>query len=173
MSVRRTNRFWSVSLEHTLFLDFLKLFLNLRFVVSFAGEKKNAFFRPTDQKLWMLEVSRRSLGRAGMCCSQWERVDHLRKKRRAGRKKNSKKLGQPERSRRQSAASGRPLATGWRLDLFGCPNFFEIFLFKKMNFWKFGKWTRAFGRMGVQHPHFLKLANSSKIHGEWRFHFFP
>jgi hypothetical protein len=33
--------------------------------------------------------------------------------------------------------------------------------------------------MGVQHPHFLKLApilgsaNSSKIHGEWRFHFFP
>jgi hypothetical protein len=32
--------------------------------------------------------------------------------------------------------------------------------------------------MGVQHPHFLKLAptlgsaNSSKIHGEWRFHFF-
>jgi hypothetical protein len=47
-----------------------------------------------------------------------------------------------------------------------------------MNFWKFGKWARAFGRMGVQHPHFLKLAptlgsaNSSKIHGEWRFHFF-
>jgi hypothetical protein len=48
-----------------------------------------------------------------------------------------------------------------------------------MNFWKFGKWARAFGRMGVQHPYFLKLAptlgsaNSSKIHGEWRFHFFP
>jgi hypothetical protein len=48
-----------------------------------------------------------------------------------------------------------------------------------MNFWKFGKWARAFGRMGVQRPHFLKLAptlgsgNSSKIHGEWRFHFFP
>jgi hypothetical protein len=48
-----------------------------------------------------------------------------------------------------------------------------------MNFWKFGKWARAFGRMGVQHPHFLKLAptlgsaNSSNIHGEWRFHFFP
>jgi hypothetical protein len=48
-----------------------------------------------------------------------------------------------------------------------------------MNFWKFGKWARAFGRMCVQQPHFLKLAptlgsaNSSKIHGEWRFHFFP
>jgi hypothetical protein len=50
---------------------------------------------------------------------------------------------------------------------------------KKKNSWKFGKWARAFGRMGVQYPHFLKLAptlgsaNSSKIHGEWRFHFFP
>jgi hypothetical protein len=41
----------------------------MRLVVSFAG-KKNAFFRPTDQKLWMFEVSRRSLGRVGMCCSQ-------------------------------------------------------------------------------------------------------
>jgi hypothetical protein len=69
MSVRRTNRFWSASLEHTLFLDFLKLFLNMRLTVSFAG-KKNALFGPTDQKLWMFEVSRRSLGKAGMCCSQ-------------------------------------------------------------------------------------------------------
>jgi hypothetical protein len=60
-----------------------------------------------------------------------------------------------------------------------CLHFFQIFLFKKKNFWKFEKWARAFGRMGVQHPNFLKLAptfgsaNSSKIHGEWRFHFFP
>jgi hypothetical protein len=66
MSVRWTNRFWSVSLEHTLFLDFLKLFVNMCLTVSFAG-KKNAFFGTKDQKLWMFEVSRRSLGRAGMC----------------------------------------------------------------------------------------------------------
>jgi hypothetical protein len=39
MSVRQTNRFWSVSLEHTLFLDFLKLFVNMRLAVSFAGKK--------------------------------------------------------------------------------------------------------------------------------------
>jgi hypothetical protein len=70
MSVWRTNRFWSVSLEHALFLDFLKLFLDMHLIVSFGGKKKNAFFGPTDQKLWMFEVSRRSLGRAGMCCSQ-------------------------------------------------------------------------------------------------------
>jgi hypothetical protein len=43
MSVRQTNRFWSVSLEHTLFLDFLKLFVNMRLVVSFAGRKKTHF----------------------------------------------------------------------------------------------------------------------------------
>jgi hypothetical protein len=85
----------------------------------------------------------------------------------------------------RSAVQGRPAtsdcspAMGRRLDQSGCPNFFEIFYLKKMNFWKFGKWARAFGRMGVQRPHFLKLAttpgsgNSSKIHGKWRFHFFP
>jgi ribosomal protein S30 len=92
MSVRRTNRFWSTSLEHTLFLDFLKLFLNMRLVISFVG-KKNRIFGPIDQKLWVFEVSRRSLGRAGMCRSQSARVDHLRKKWRAGRKKNSRKMG--------------------------------------------------------------------------------
>jgi hypothetical protein len=47
-------------------------------VVSFAG-KKNTFFGPTDKKLWMFEVSRRSLGRAGMCWSQWDRVHHTSK----------------------------------------------------------------------------------------------
>jgi hypothetical protein len=66
MSVQRTNRFWSMSLEHTLFLDFLKLFVKMHLVVSFTG-KKIVFFRPTVQKLWVFEVFRRSLGRAGMC----------------------------------------------------------------------------------------------------------
>jgi hypothetical protein len=65
MSVRRTNRFWSVSLENTLFLDFLKLFVNMHLAISFVG-KKNAFFEPTDKKLWMFELSRRTLGKAGM-----------------------------------------------------------------------------------------------------------
>jgi hypothetical protein len=107
MSVRRTNRFWSFSLEHTLFLDFLKLFVNMHLVVSFVG-KKNAFFGPTDQKLWMFEVSRRSLGRAGMCWSQPARVDHLCKKWRAGRKKNQEKWEQPDMRRCRPAAGGRP-----------------------------------------------------------------
>jgi hypothetical protein len=44
MSVWRTNRFWSVSLEHTLFFDFLKHFVNMCLAVSFAGKKKMHFF---------------------------------------------------------------------------------------------------------------------------------
>jgi hypothetical protein len=44
-----------VSLELTLFLDFLKLFVKMRLAVSFVG-KKIVFFGPKDQKLWMFEV---------------------------------------------------------------------------------------------------------------------
>jgi hypothetical protein len=44
------------------------------------------FFGPTDQKLWVFEVFKRSLGRAGMCWSQPARVDHMCKKKRAGRR---------------------------------------------------------------------------------------
>jgi hypothetical protein len=43
MSVQRTNRFWSVSFEHTLFLDFWKLFVNMRLASSFVGKKKPHF----------------------------------------------------------------------------------------------------------------------------------
>jgi hypothetical protein len=43
MSVRRTNWFWSVSLELTLFLDFLKLFVKMHLTISFAGKTKSYF----------------------------------------------------------------------------------------------------------------------------------
>jgi hypothetical protein len=69
-----------VSLELTVFLDFLKLFVKMRLVVSFVG-KKIVFFGPTDQKLWMFEVLRRSIGRAGICWSQLARVDYISLKR--------------------------------------------------------------------------------------------
>jgi hypothetical protein len=125
MSVRWTNRFWPVSLEYTLFLDCLKLFVNMRLVVSFAG-KKNAFFGPTDQKLWMFEVSRRSLGRAGMCWSQPARIDHLRKKWRAGKKKFKKN-------------ENRPTGAGVRGSTHVPVRLFQFFLIKK---------KRIFGSLG-------------------------
>jgi hypothetical protein len=40
-------------------------------------EKKIVFFGSTDQKLWMFEVLRRSMGRAGMWWSQLARVDYI------------------------------------------------------------------------------------------------
>jgi hypothetical protein len=64
----------------------------------------------------MFEVSRRSLGRVGMCWSQPTRVDHLCKKWRAGRKKIQEKWEQPDKAMRQPPA--------------GCSHFSEIFLFK-------------------------------------------
>jgi hypothetical protein len=81
MSIRRTNRFWVVSLDLTLFLDFLKLFVKMRLAVSFAGVQKSYFFGPTDQKLWVFENLKRSMGRAGMCWSQPTRVDYISPKR--------------------------------------------------------------------------------------------
>jgi hypothetical protein len=36
MSVQRTNRFWAASLDLILFLDFLKLFVNMRLRISFV-----------------------------------------------------------------------------------------------------------------------------------------
>jgi hypothetical protein len=56
--------------------------------------------------------------------------------------------------------------------------FFFSFLILIFLFGKFREWARAFGRMGVQCPHFLKLAptlgsvKSSIPHGDWRFYFF-
>jgi hypothetical protein len=83
----------------------------------------------TDQKLWMFEVFRQTLGRTGMCWSQPGGVDLMRKKKEGMR--NLKKLhmlrfGYP------AAAGGQPLAcTGTN-----CFVFFEFFYFKNFFFWK-------------------------------------
>jgi hypothetical protein len=42
MSVQRTNRFWLVSLELTLFLYFLKLFVKMRLTITL--QEKKSFF---------------------------------------------------------------------------------------------------------------------------------
>jgi hypothetical protein len=43
VSVRQTNQFWAVSLDLTLFLDFLKLVVKMCLAVSFAGVQKSNF----------------------------------------------------------------------------------------------------------------------------------
>jgi hypothetical protein len=63
-----------------------------------------------------------------------------------------------------TCGGGRPLvARRPRVDAWtycASPNFLN---FLNFFFWKFGKWARAFGRMGVQHPHFLKLPLHSEV----------
>jgi hypothetical protein len=78
------------ALDLTLFLEFLKLFVKMRLAISIMG-KKIVFFESTDQKLWMFEVLKRSMGRAGMCWCQPTRVDYISPKRWAVGIKNLEK----------------------------------------------------------------------------------
>jgi hypothetical protein len=80
-----------------------------------------------------------------MCWSQSARVDHLRKKWRAGRKKNLRKMETTPQvqasTRGRRATSSRPPAAGCRLDLWGYSHFnFFILLLKKefLEVWKMG-----------------------------------
>jgi hypothetical protein len=61
----------------------------------------------------------------GMCWSQPARVDHLCKKWRVGRIKNSRKMGITPQV--QASTHSRPLVAGQCLDLWGYTHFFEIF----------------------------------------------
>jgi hypothetical protein len=96
------------------------------------------------------------------------------------RKKNSKKKEQSGPIQASThgwrATVGCPPVVDQHLDMAKLSLFFEIYLF--IYFWKFGEWARAFGRMDVQHLHFIKLAPTlgsvecSIPHGDLRFHFF-
>jgi hypothetical protein len=80
----------------------------------------------------------------------------------------------------RSEGQGRPATSGHlpAAALSDCgPYCFKFFSFLVF-FGKYGEWAKPFWRIGVQHPHFLKLAptlGSVKcfiLHGDWRFHFF-
>jgi hypothetical protein len=105
MSVRRTNRFWSVSLEHTLFLDFLKLFLNMRLIVSFAGKKKTHFLDLRIKSYGCLKFQGEVW--AGRACARANQQELTTCAKSGGQeeKKIHKKWEQPDRSWRQPAAA--------------------------------------------------------------------
>jgi hypothetical protein len=119
MSVRRTNRFWSVSLEHTLFLDFLKLFVNMRLALSLAGK----------QKLYFLDLRIKSYGClkfqgevwAGRACAGANQQELTTCTKSGGQeeKKIQEKWELPHRCRCRPAAGGRPLVASrpWATDL--------------------------------------------------------
>jgi hypothetical protein len=119
MSVRRTNRFWSVSLEHTLFLDFLKLFVNICLALSFAGKQKSYFLDLQSKSYGCLKFQGEVwAGWAGVGANQEELTTCIKS---GGQEEKTfqEKWELPQRLRRQPAAGGRPLGAGqpWAADL--------------------------------------------------------
>jgi hypothetical protein len=70
----------SVTWSHTIF-RFFETFCEDASCCKLRISTNFIIFEPTDQKLWMFKVFRRSMGRAGMCYSQPARVDYISPKR--------------------------------------------------------------------------------------------
>jgi hypothetical protein len=111
MSVRRTNRFWLVSLKNTLFLDFLKLFVNMRLAVSFTGKKMH---------FWDLRIKSYGCLKfqgeiwAGWACARANQQELTTCAKSGGQEENKfqEKWEQPDRRRRRPTVGGRPLVAG-------------------------------------------------------------
>jgi hypothetical protein len=138
MSVRRTNRFWSVSLEHTLFLDFMKIFVNMRLALSFAGKKKSYFLDLRIKSYGCLKFQGEVW--AGRACAGANQQELTTCTKSGGHeeKKIQEKWELPHRRRYRPAASGRPLVAGrpW-VDTCACgivQIFLKCFYFFKKNF---------------------------------------
>jgi hypothetical protein len=110
MSVRRTNRFWLVSLKNTLFLDFLKLFVNMRLAVSFTGKKMH---------FWDLRIKSYGCLKfqgeiwAGWACARANQQELTTCAKSGGQEENKfqEKWEQPDRRRRRPTVGGRPEVT--------------------------------------------------------------
>jgi hypothetical protein len=118
MSVRRTNRFWSVSLEHTLFFDFLKLFVNMRLALSFTGKQKSYFLDLWIKSYGCLKFQREVW--AGRACAGANQQELTTCTKSGGQeeKKFQEKWELPHRLKCRPAAGGRPLVAGrpWATD---------------------------------------------------------
>ena len=92
MFVQRTNQFLSVSLEHTLFLDFLKLFVNMHLAISFV-QKINYIFWTYGSKVMGVWSFKEKSGQGGHLleptCKSWPPTQKVEGR----KKKNFKKNG--------------------------------------------------------------------------------
>jgi hypothetical protein len=121
MSVRRTNRFWSVSLEHTLFSDFLKLFVNMCLVASFAGRKKTHFLDLWIKSYGCLKFQGEVWAWRACAATNEKELTTCVKSGGQEEKKFQQKWEQPDRSRHQPAAGPGPPTCGRRLLVAGLP----------------------------------------------------
>jgi hypothetical protein len=72
-----TNRFWAASLDLIFIFRFFETFCEHASWNKLRGSANFKKIGPTDQKLWMFENFRRSLGKAGMCWTQPARIDYI------------------------------------------------------------------------------------------------
>jgi hypothetical protein len=136
MSVRRTNRFWSVSLEHTLFLDFLKLFVNMRIALSFAGKQKSYFLDLRIKSYGCLKFQGEVW--AGRACAGANQQELTTCTKSGGQEEKTfqEKWELPQRFKRRPAVARRPRVDTCAYETIQI--FLKFFYLKKKNFWKFG-----------------------------------
>jgi hypothetical protein len=79
------NRIWATSLDLKKKLRFFETFCEYAPCNNLCGSTNVIIFGHMDQKLWVFENFRRSLGKASMCYSQPARVDYISPKRWAAR----------------------------------------------------------------------------------------
>jgi hypothetical protein len=114
-----------VSLEHTLFLDFLKLFVNMRLALSFAGKQKSYFWDLRIKSYGCLKFQGEVwAGRACAGANQQE-LTTCTKKGEQEKKKISQKMGTTPQAqvstRGRRATAGRWPALGRRPLVAGLP----------------------------------------------------
>jgi hypothetical protein len=150
-----------VSLEHTLFLDFFKLFVNMRLALSFAGKQKSYFLDLRIKSYGSLKFQGEVW--AGRACAVANQQELTTCTKSGGQEeKNFKKNGNcPHRCRCRPAASGRPLVARRPrvVDTCACgdsSNFFEIFLFKKNEFLEVWVIGQGFVENGCTAPPFFE-----------------
>jgi hypothetical protein len=145
-----------VSLEHTLFLNFLKLFVNMRLALSFAGKQKSYFLDLRIKSYGCLKFKGEVW--AGRACAgaNPQELTTCTKSGGQERKKISRKMGtapqvqvstrgpdcwSPPEGRLPKAGRRPAVARRPRVDTCACGTiqiFLKFFYLKKKNFWKFG-----------------------------------
>jgi hypothetical protein len=142
-----------VSLEHTLFLDFLKLFLNMRLIVSFVGKKKTHFLDLRIKSYGCLKFQGEVW--AGRACTAANEKELTTCAKRGGQEeKKFKKNGNSPTGPgiNPQPAGDRRLTPGpIRLS-----QFFEIFLFLKNEFLKVWEMGQGFWENGCTAPPFFE-----------------
>jgi hypothetical protein len=125
-----------VSLEHTLFLDFLKLFVNMRLALSFAGKQKSYFLDLWIKSYGCLKFQGEVW--AGWACARANQQELTTCTKSGGQEEKTfqEKWKLPHRFRRRPAVAPQP-----RVDTSACGTvqiFLKFFYLKKKSFRKFG-----------------------------------